>query len=95
MTTIVAVTEVRDFDTWKAGFQKFVPLQTQNGLSNPRILRFRSNPNRFVVLLDTDDVERALTFAESDQVRQNMNGIGVINIDFAVPPDAALGTLSS
>lgn len=85
MANIVSVTEVKDFDQWKPQFERFEAVRNESGVRNPRIFRFRSNPNRFVVLFDVDDVERALSGLTSDRVRGVMKDIGVTSIEFAVP----------
>jgi hypothetical protein len=88
MPTLVSVTEVSDFDTWKPGFERFEALRNQNGVSNPRIFRLEGDANKFVIVFDVDDIEKALSFLKSDQARESMKSIGVTNITFALPSSA-------
>ena len=85
MANIVSITEVNDFDSWKEGFERYESLRNQNGVFNPRIFRFESNRNKFVIMLDVTDVEQALRFLKSSEPQEAMKRIGVVSIEFAVP----------
>lgn len=80
MAQIIANTQVKDFDSWKPGFEAAEPLRNSGGgISNPRIFRSVTDGNDIVIIFDVEDVDRARAFLTSDRIKEAMKNIGVVN----------------
>ena len=53
---------VRDFDSWKAAFDKFERFREEHGVRSYRVLRSAADPNDVQVILDFDDEAAATEF---------------------------------
>ena len=71
--------KVKNFTTWKEGYDAHAPKRTEAGLTEKYLLRSTSAPNEIVVLFEAQDIDRAQTFAESADLRETMQGLGVID----------------
>jgi hypothetical protein len=62
---------VRDFDEWKAVFDKFDRFRADKGMRSYRMLRQIDDPNKVSVDLEFDTVEAATAFRGAlEQIRQ-------------------------
>jgi hypothetical protein len=62
---------VRDFDEWKAVFDKFDRFRADKGMRSYRMLRQIDDPNKVSVDLEFDTVEDAAAFRGAlEQIRQ-------------------------
>ncbi len=68
---------VKDFATWKAGYDTHLPKRQEAGLIEHRLLRGADDPNDVVLLFEARDLERARAFAASDELRERMRSLGV------------------
>jgi hypothetical protein len=59
--------KVRDFKTWKAGFDAHAP---KRGLTERYLLHSAHDPNEVVGLFELDDLNRARAFCGSADLRQ-------------------------
>lgn len=73
---------VADYDAWKAAFDSFVDMRRAAGEKSYQVLSVAGEPNNIVVLCEWDSVERARAFAQSPELRDTMQKIGVTE-----PPD--------
>jgi hypothetical protein len=89
MQNLASITEVDNFDTWKPAFERFEYLRNENGVSNPRIFRLEHDANRFIVVFDVVDLDKALGFLNSAQTQEAMKKIGVLSINFGIPMTSA------
>lgn len=65
MATLHIENLVRDFEGWKAAFDKFEAFRAERGVRAYRLCRSVAEPNRVVVDLDFDSVAEATTFQEA------------------------------
>lgn len=69
--------QVKDFATWKAGFDLHAPKRLEAGLTDKYVLRGAQRPNEVIVMLEAQDLQRAEAFAESADLRETMQRFGV------------------
>lgn len=71
--------KVRDFNTWKAGYDGHRPKRTEAGLSEKYLLHNSDDANEVVILFEAQDLSRAKTFAASADLHEKMQEVGVID----------------
>lgn len=71
--------KVRDFETWKAGYDDHQPKRTEAGLTEKYLLRGTDDANEVVLLFEARDLDRAKAFAASADLRQKMQEVGVMD----------------
>jgi hypothetical protein len=71
--------KVKDFSTWKSGYDAHLPKRNEAGLTEKHLLRGASDPNEVVVLFEAKDLGRAKAFAESADLRETMQKVGVVD----------------
>ncbi len=71
--------KVRDFAEWKTGYDAHRPMRSEAGLTEKHVLQVASDPNEVVLLFETQDLNRAKTFAESADLRETMQKLGVVD----------------
>jgi len=77
MTTLRIQNTVKDFDEWKAVFDKFDRFRTEKGMRSYRMSRRVDEPSDVVVDLDFDSLEAATAFrAALEQIRQTPQSKG-------------------
>ena len=62
MATLHIENTVRDFEEWKAVFDKFDRFRAEKGMRSYRMARQVDDPNKVVVDLDFDSIEEATDF---------------------------------
>ena len=71
--------KVKNFTIWKAGYDAHAPKRVEAGLTEKYLLRSILAPNEVVILFEAQDLERAQAFAESADLRETMQNVGVID----------------
>ena len=71
--------KVRDFKTWKAGFDTHAAKRAEAGLANKLLLRGADDANEVFILLVASDLNRAKVFAASADLRETMQSFGVVD----------------
>jgi len=71
--------KVRDFSEWKPGYEAHLAKRKEAGLTEKYLMREADDPNEVVVLFEAKDLARAKQFAQSDDLRETMNKLGVID----------------
>ncbi len=71
--------KVRDFDTWKTGYDAHQPKRTEAGLTEKYLLRGSDDANEVVILFEAQDLNRAKAFAASADLREKMQEVGVVD----------------
>ena len=71
--------KVRDFSEWKRGYDAHLPKRTEAGLTEKHLLRSVSDANEIVLLFQAKDLGQAKAFAESADLRQTMQNLGVLD----------------
>jgi hypothetical protein len=68
---------VADYAKWRPVYDGNEDKRQAAGLTNGRIFQVDGNPNEVVILLDAADLEKAKTFASSEDLRAGMMKAGV------------------
>lgn len=71
--------KVRDFSVWKPGYDAHLPKRVEAGLTEVHLLRGAQDSNEVVILFRAADTGRAKTFAESGDLRETMQKLGVLD----------------
>ena len=71
--------KVRDFKSWKAGYDAHQPKRVEAGLTEKYLLRSSDDPNEVVALFEAQDLNRAKEFAASAELRGKMQELGVVD----------------
>jgi hypothetical protein len=71
--------KVRDFSEWKRGYDAHLPKRTEAGLTEKHLLRGAGDANEVVLLFQVKDLSKAKAFAESADLRQTMQNVGVLD----------------
>ena len=71
--------KVRDFSEWKRGYDAHLPKRLEAGLTEKYLLRGAHDPHEVILLFEAPDLNRAQTFAESADLRERMQRVGVID----------------
>jgi len=71
--------KVRDFPEWKRGYDAHLPKRVEAGLTEKHLLRSAHDENEVVLLFEAKDLTRAKAFAESADLRQTMQKVGVLD----------------
>ena len=71
--------KVRDYATWRSGYDAHVPKRIEAGLQELHLFRSADDPNEIVILFEALDLGHARTFAESADLKATMQEVGVID----------------
>jgi hypothetical protein len=76
---VMAVTHiVKDFDSWKKGFDKDELNRSASGLTLRALARGIDNPNNVFIFLNVSDLQKAKDFGASPKLKNVMQKLGVI-----------------
>jgi hypothetical protein len=70
---------VRNFGEWKPGYDAHLPKRVEAGLTEKYLLRGADDSNEVVILFGAADPGRAKAFAESADLRETMQNLGVVD----------------
>ena len=71
--------KVRDFSEWKRGYDAHLPKRSEAGLKEEHLFRGTDDPNEVIVLFESTDLGRAKAFAESRDLRETMQKVGILD----------------
>jgi hypothetical protein len=71
--------KVKSFADWKRGYDAHLPKRIEAGLTEKQLLRGADDPNEVVLLFEARDLSRAKAFAESQDLRDTMAKVGVVD----------------
>ena len=71
--------KVRDFSKWKRGYDAHLPKRVEAGLAEKHLFRGAHDSNEVVLLFEAKDLNRAKAFAESVDLRETMQKVGVLD----------------
>lgn len=75
---VMAVTHiVKDFDAWKKNFDEHESVRTANGMTLRALGRDINNPNKVLVFLNIEDLQKAKDFSASADLKEAMQKGGV------------------
>jgi hypothetical protein len=69
---------VKNFDIWKSAYDEHRDARDEAGLTELHLLRNAADRDDVVILFQAEDLERARTFAGSNDLRTAMQTAGVI-----------------
>ena len=82
MTTMFARHKVSDYGNWKRVYDEFASVRKENGVTGASVHRDASDPNIIIVTHQFNDVNTAMAFANSEELKSAMANAGV-----AGPPE--------
>jgi hypothetical protein len=71
--------KVRDFSKWKPGYDAHLPKRAEAGLMEKYLLQGAYDPNEVIIFFEAQDLNRAKAFAESVDLRETMQKVGVVD----------------
>jgi hypothetical protein len=71
--------KVQDYSKWKLGYDAHRSKRIEAGLTEKHLLRGSDDPNEVIALFEAEDLNRAKAFAESKDLRETMQKVGVID----------------
>jgi hypothetical protein len=69
---------VKDFAKWKMIFDAAYPVRKSFGEKNCRVFRNADDPNDVTVLMEWDDLQKALRYSQSEDLKMGMKAAGVV-----------------
>ena len=82
MATMFARHKVNDYGNWKRAYDEFVSVRKEKGVTGASVHRDASDPNIIIVTHQFNDVNTAMAFANSEELKSAMANAGV-----AGPPE--------
>jgi hypothetical protein len=79
MSSVIIRHRVADFDAWKAAFDDHGSVRRDHGLTDTSLLRDEDDANMVTIVMSTDDTARAREFLGSDNLKETMDGAGVVS----------------
>lgn len=79
MAFILIRHKVRDFTTWRAGYDGHLPKRIEAGLVEKYLFHGADDPNEVVILFEAQDLDRAKAFIASADLHDKMKEVGVID----------------
>ena len=79
MPLLIVRHKVKDFTTWKPGFEAHKSAQVAAGLTNPRLFRSADDSSEVVILFDAADIGKAKAFVASADLKEKMTAVGVVD----------------
>jgi len=79
MSTMIIRHTVKDFDAWKPVFEEHGSVRREYGVSTVGVYRDAKTPNDVVIILRTDDIDRAQVLLASSNLKDVMQSSGVIS----------------
>ena len=71
--------KVQNFSEWKLGYDAHLPKRVEGGLTEKHLLQGADDPNEVIVLFEVQNLNRAKEFAESTDLRETMQKVGVLD----------------
>jgi heme-degrading monooxygenase HmoA len=78
MPYIIIHHRVKNFDIWKPFFEKHGDLRKANGSKGGTVYRSINDHNEIITILHWENLDKARSFAQSDDLRKVMEQAGVI-----------------
>ena len=79
MPYILVRHKVNDYDAWKSGFDDHSATRKAAGSKGGHLFRTADDPNNLVILMEWDSLDNAQAFASSDDLRETMQRVGVVD----------------
>lgn len=79
MIKVILSHEVKDFSTWKKGFDSGEPLRTEAGVTTVGVYTSVTNPNHVTVTTEFPSYEAVKGFFSNPALKSDMEKAGVIS----------------
>lgn len=80
MGMIIVHHTVKDYATWKPGYDAHAGARKAAGLNHDHVLQAVDNPNAVTIVMDFSDFATAKKFAESEDLKTAMKAAGVVGV---------------
>jgi len=77
MPSMLVRYHVQDYAKWRLGFDAHGPARLAAGCTGAQVFRDFKDPNEIVLLLNWDNLANAHEFAQSQDLRETMQRLGV------------------
>lgn len=77
MATLFVRHKVKDFESWKAFYDKFEGERQKMGVTDHGVYQAEGDPNDVTVYHHFDSMDKAKAFAQSDELKAGMQEAGV------------------
>jgi hypothetical protein len=71
---------VSDYRSWRAVFDEAIDFRQLGGERSCRVFRKAGDPNNLTLLFEWDELDRAQSYMNSQELREKMKQAGVIGI---------------
>jgi len=78
MVHVLVRHKVEDFDKWKAGFEAALEFRKSSGEKSFQVFQDADDPNLVTVLNEWNDLDSAKKFIGSDELKEKMKAVGVL-----------------
>ena len=78
MAYVLVHSKVDDYNKWKSAYDGNSDFRTRLGSKGGKIFQSADTPGELFVLLEWDSLENAKKFAQSDELKEKMQGAGVV-----------------
>ena len=78
MVYVLVRHEVKDYFSWKPGFDEHGSVRKENGSKGGTLFSALEDSNDLFILLEFDNIENARNFIESDELKKKMEEVGVV-----------------
>jgi quinol monooxygenase YgiN len=77
MPSMLVRHHVQDYAKWRPGYDAHGPIRQAAGCTGTQVFRDSKDPNEIVLLLKWDNLTNARAFAQSPDLRDTMQRLGV------------------
>ena len=78
MVTLFVKHAVNDYGAWKHGYDKFGPTRKTMGVTGASVHRDPNDGNLITITHEFNDLDKAIAFVNSDELRSVMMNAGVV-----------------
>ena len=78
MTTMFIKHAVNDYNQWKGVYDSFAPTRKAYGVTGASVHQDANNPNILMITQQFNNMDAAMTFAGSDDLKAAMANAGVV-----------------
>jgi len=79
MTQLFIRHKVKDYDSWKEGFDSALDFRTSNGELESQVYRNSDDPNDITVITKFNNIDAAKEYAGLPELKDKMTEIGVLD----------------
>jgi hypothetical protein len=79
MPYILVRHKVENFEKWKQGFDEHGSTRQANGSKGGFVFRNTDNPSEVLALIEWDEIENARNFAQSADLKEKMQEVGIVD----------------